>query len=57
MEKVKFTFYIPKELADKLNKLIALHMLKKGEKITKSSIVEKALEKEIERMEKELGET
>ena len=54
MAKVKFTFYIPESLADKLERLIALYRLKKKKKLTKSYIVEEALKKELGRLEEEL---
>lgn len=56
MERTKFTFYVSKELADRLEELIALYRLKKKVKLTKSQIVEEALKKELERLERELGE-
>ena len=42
-EKVRVTFYISKEIADKIDETIAKHMLEKKEKISKSELVEKAL--------------
>jgi hypothetical protein len=54
MSKKGFTFYLPKELVDELEKLLALYRIKKGKKLTKTEVVEKALEKEIERMKEEL---
>ena len=56
MEKVKFTFYIPRELADRMEEVIALYRLKKKEKLTKSHIVEEALKEKLLKLEKELGE-
>jgi len=56
MEKVKFTFYISKEVADKLEEVIALWRLIKKEKLTKSEVIEEALKKELDRLEKEVKE-
>jgi len=56
MEKVKFTFYISRELADRMEEVIALHRLKKKEKLTKSHIVEEALREKLEKIERELEE-
>ena len=56
MEKVKFTFYVSEELADKLEEVIALYRLKRKEKLTKSQVMEEALREKLEKLEKELGE-
>jgi hypothetical protein len=54
--KAGFTFYLPKELVEELEKIIALYRIKKNKKLTKTEVVEKALEKEIKRLKEELGE-
>jgi len=56
MEKVKITFYVPRELSERLERVIALYRLKKGKKLTKSEVIERALEKELEKIERELSE-
>ncbi len=56
MDKVKFTFYIPKELSDRLEEVIALYRLRKKEKLTKSHIVEEALKEKLEELERSIKE-
>ncbi|GAB6075292.1 hypothetical protein [Desulfurobacterium crinifex] len=50
-KKVRVTLYISKVLHEKMDEIIAKRMLAKKEKLTKSEIVEKALEKYLKELE------
>ena len=53
MEKVKVNFFLSKEVVDRLDKVYA-RLLLSGKKVKKSHVVEEALKKELDRLEKEL---
>ncbi len=53
MEKVRVTYFLSKEIVEKLDKVYAKVLLR-GRKIKKSHIVEEALREKLEKMEKEL---
>ena len=53
MEKVRITFFLPKEIVEKLDRVYA-KLLLDGKKIPKSRIVEEALKEKLEKLEKEL---
>ena len=53
-EKVRITFFLSKEVVDRLDKVYA-RLLLSGKKVKKSHIVEEALEEKIEELERELS--
>ena len=53
MEKVRITFFLSKEVVEKLDRVYA-KLLLEGRKIPKSQIVEEALREKLKKLEKEL---
>jgi metal-responsive CopG/Arc/MetJ family transcriptional regulator len=51
MEKVRITFFLSKDVIDKLEKVYAKFLLE-GKKVKKSHIVEEALREKLEKIEK-----
>ncbi len=53
--KVQLTVYVPKELAEELEEVIAAYRLERKEKLTKSDVVTQALRRELGRLKRKLN--
>jgi len=53
--KVQLTVYVPKELAEEFEEVIAAYRLERKEKLTKSEVVTQALRRELRRLKRQLN--
>ena len=53
--KVQLTVYVPKELSEELEEVIAAYRLRRKEKLTKSEVAARALRKELGHLKRQLN--